>query len=116
MRIGLHKEALPLMEEAAESQPALPTLQAGLELLAAQSGNCQLALKANERQLECDRGILRRISLLHLTRRDNDCVRLMLSNEQIASDQRLIGYAMSLPTPDRKRTSFRIRIGERGRD
>lgn len=95
--LGLQKEALPLMAEAGAARPTLPTLQAGIELLAAQTENFKLALEANACQPESDRAILRRISLLHLAHRHKDCIELMLSKGETAtSNAPMLGYAMSL--------------------
>jgi tetratricopeptide (TPR) repeat protein len=95
--LGLHKEALPILAEAGDVHPSLAILQAGVELLAARSGDFRLALKANDRQPESDRRLLRRISLLHLANRHGDCVDLMLSKgERATSDIPMLGHAVSL--------------------
>jgi tetratricopeptide (TPR) repeat protein len=95
--LGLHMEALPILAEAGEAHPSLATLQSGVELLAARTGDYQLALKANERQPESDRSLLRRVSLLHIAHRHSACVDLMLSKgEHATSDIPMLGHAMSL--------------------
>ena len=95
--LGLQKQALPLLEEAGEARPTLKILQEGVELVAAHAETFPLALKANARLPESDRSTLRRISLLHLARRDKDCVELMLSHgEGITSDVHMLGNTISL--------------------
>lgn len=95
--LGLQRETLPLMAEAGEARPSLPTLQAGIESLAAQIGNFTLALEANARQPDSNLRTLRRISLLHLAGLHKECVDLLVEHENsLPMGHPMLGYAASL--------------------
>jgi tetratricopeptide (TPR) repeat protein len=68
------EQALAMLSEAAEKRPALPVLQAAVESLAAQTGNFELAMKANSRQPQNSTTKLRKACLLHMTKKDAECV------------------------------------------
>lgn len=68
------EQALNMLSEAAEKRPRLPTLQAALESLAAQTGNFELAMKANSRQPQNSTTKLRKTCMLHMAKKDAECV------------------------------------------
>lgn len=93
--LGLQKQALPVMAEAAAARPTLSTLQAGLESLAAQAGEFKLALAANARQPESPRKLQQRIVLLHATEQHQECVKLLESRwDSIADNSLMFGFAL----------------------
>lgn len=67
-------EALRILEAGAEKRHNLPILQESIESLAAQIGNFDLAIKANLRQASNTTTTLRHAFLLHMAKRDKDCV------------------------------------------
>ncbi|WP_440216649.1 DUF4365 domain-containing protein [Chromobacterium piscinae] len=93
--LGLQKQALPVMAEAGAARPTLPMLQNGIETLAVQTGDFGLALEANGRQPESDRGTLRRVALLHMAGKHQECTSLMeAKHDSISDDSPMFGYAM----------------------
>jgi hypothetical protein len=68
------EEALAILKEAADKRPTLPTLQAAVESLAAQTGDFDLALSSNAMQPQNATTKLRKIAMLHATKRDAECV------------------------------------------
>lgn len=73
------ERALAMLSDAAEKRHSLPTLQVSVESLAAQTGNFELAIKANSRQPQSSTTKLRKTSLLHMAKRDVECVSLFES-------------------------------------
>ncbi len=93
--LGFQDQAVPLMVEAAKARPTLRTLQAGLESMAAQAGQFEIALEANERQPESPRSLQQRIALLHATKRHQDCVKLLEKKWNIVADDSLtFGFSL----------------------
>ena len=72
--LNKEEEALKLLEDGAEKRPNLPTLQEAVESLAAQTGDFDLAIKVNARQASNATTKLRHAFLLHLAKKDKDCV------------------------------------------
>lgn len=73
--LGKQKETLAAVSEAACAQPRLENVQACLESLAAQCGEFDLALEANDRLPESQMRNLRRTILLHSAQKHQQCFR-----------------------------------------
>lgn len=71
--LGKQKEVLPMLAEAARANPHLKTLQGALESVAAQCGEFEIALEANERIPATQTGNLRRTLLLHEAQKHRAC-------------------------------------------
>ena len=84
--LGLQDEAVPLMAEAARARPSLRGLQSGLESMAAQAGQFDIALEANLRQPQSPRLLQQRIAVLHVVKRHRECVRLLEEKWDIVAD------------------------------
>lgn len=69
-----HRDALPLISQAAKARPHIATLQRGLEVVALHCGELELALDANQRLQLDDVVVSHRVMLLHNLRRDSECV------------------------------------------
>jgi tetratricopeptide (TPR) repeat protein len=94
--LGLQKETLPLMKEAGAARPSFKGLQAGLESIAGQISNFSLALEANQRQVQTDLVVTRRVALLHLAGRHKDCVDLLESLGDLTSiSEPMLGFSIS---------------------
>lgn len=95
--LGRQRDILPLLAEAAKTQPTLHMLQSALENIAAQCDEWENALAANARLPESETRTLRRVSLLHMAKRDKECVDLLASAEpSLSSSHPLFGFALSL--------------------
>jgi hypothetical protein len=68
------EEALSQLNAAAEKRTSMPVLQASVESLAAQTKKYDVALAANLRQPATATTRLRQAFLLHMMKRDNDCI------------------------------------------
>lgn len=77
--LGKQRDALPLLREAADARPTMPSLQIGLETVAFHNSDYALALIANARQPETNSQIIRRIVLLHTAGKHAECVNLFQS-------------------------------------
>lgn len=97
LMLDRQEDVLPLLREAAEARPTLNTLQSSLESIAARCSDWDTALTANARLPESDSRKIRRVFLLHMARRDKDCVDLLASVEhELSSSHQLFGIALSL--------------------
>lgn len=95
--LGRQRDILPLLAEAAKTQPTLHMLQSALENIAAQCDEWENALAANARLPESETRTLRRVSLLHMAKHDKECVDLLASAEpSLSSSHPLFGFALSL--------------------
>jgi tetratricopeptide (TPR) repeat protein len=95
--VDKEEQALAMLVEAAEKRPSLPTLQAAVESLAFQTGDYELALKANALQPQNSTTKLRKASLLHVTKRDAECMAFF--EAQLSTFNRadpMFGEALSL--------------------
>lgn len=93
--LGFQDQAIPLMAEAAKARPTLRTLQAGLESMAAQAGQFEIALEANNRQPESPRSLQQRIALLHAAKHHRDCVKLLEDKWDIVADgSQIFGFSL----------------------
>ncbi len=72
--LNREKEALDPLVEAAKARPWVPSLQCALESIASVCGEFQIALAANEKQPETSETMIRRVQLLHFSRRHAECV------------------------------------------
>lgn len=72
--IGKEEQALAILKAAVEKRPSLPTLQSAVESLAAQTGDFDLALSSNAMQPQNSTTKLRKTTMLHVTKRDAECV------------------------------------------
>jgi tetratricopeptide (TPR) repeat protein len=91
------EQALSMLSEAAEHREGLATLQSSVESLAAQTGNYELAILANGRQIQSSTAKLRRSSLLHMAKRDAECVAFFESNlHEFDMAHPMFGEALSL--------------------
>ena len=73
--LGKQEQTLTELSEAARAQPRLENVQAALESLAAQCGEFDLAIKANDRLPDSHLRNLRRTILLHAAQKHQDCIR-----------------------------------------
>ena len=73
--LGKQSALLPELAAAAKLRPHMTNLQSALESIAAQCGNFQVALEANELLPSSDRRDLRRTILLHEAQKHTDCFR-----------------------------------------
>lgn len=69
-------QALAMLSDAAEKRPSLQALQTAVEMLAAQTENFDLALRANARLPQNSETKLRKVLQLHMGHRDAECVSL----------------------------------------
>lgn len=102
--LGLQKDALPLVMEAAKARPTIAALQQALESIAAQTEEFNVALQANRMQRPSDAQVLRRITLLHMARRDAECVDLYAHVvDKVSVAEQLYGFAgaMAILSADR---------------
>lgn len=76
--LGKQKVALTMLRSAVQKQPSSQALNASLEGIAAQCGQFDVALEANNRQDRSDTQILRRIAFLYeVGKHRRECVALM---------------------------------------
>lgn len=68
------EQALSMLSEAAEKRPSFPTLQTSVEFLASHTGKFELAMRANSRQAQNSTTKMRKVSLLHMMKKDVECV------------------------------------------
>lgn len=83
--LGKQRDVLPLLREAADARPTMPTLQVGLETVAFHNSDYALALIANARQPETNSQIIRRIVLFNAAGKHTECVNLFDSKGQSLS-------------------------------
>lgn len=83
--LGKQRDALPLLREAADARPTMPSLQVALETVAFHNSDLALALVANARRPETNPQIIRRIVLLHTAGKHTECVNLFQSKGQSLS-------------------------------
>ncbi|MBY8604160.1 DUF4365 domain-containing protein [Burkholderia arboris] len=78
--LGKQEQILGRLLAAARARPDQPELQAAAESIAAQCGDFEAALEANDRLPEGNMKFLRRILFLHELDKHRDCVDLMMAH------------------------------------
>jgi len=96
--LGKQKEALTILRSVVQKRPTSQALNASLEVIAAQCGQFDVALEANNNLDRSDTQILRRIAFLYEGgKRRRECVALMEQEfPKLARDHELFGPALVL--------------------
>lgn len=81
--LGKQDQILPRVLAAARVRPQQPEVQAAAETLAAQCGNFEAALEANNRLPDSPMKVLRRIAFLHELGKHRDCVELAIAKVDV---------------------------------
>ncbi len=95
--LGKQEQILTRVLAAARQRPQQAELQSAAETLAAQCGDFEAALEANNRLSNGNRKVLRRVSFLHELDKHRDCVELMAANiDKVGRSHQLFGPVLVL--------------------